>query len=328
MQWVDIGPIAAALISLYDARDRAKQVIFEVSGISDIIRGQVDPREKLGQSKIKSQSASQRLDQRRQKLERCARDVLRIKAEIMSEQYSPDTLRELSSFDQLREVAKIEDPAERDQLFSEAHALISNDKTRGFRIDIESDSTIALDDSAMKEDRLEFLAASGQFLEQALPIIDAQPIMAPPLMETMLFVLRGFRAGRSVESAFEEAVEKMTEEAEQPPEPPPPDPKLELEQAKAEGQMAILQQQGQQKAQEGQLKLVSMQAKGQADQAKSNADLEKANAELQKTQMDLQATLVKTQAELEALEQKYELERRSQLAKVAGQKEEKRIREN
>ena len=321
LQWMPIEPIAAALLALYDARDRAKQVIYEVSGIADIIRGQVDPREKLGQSKIKGQFATQRLGQRRQNLERCARGVLRIKAEIMSEQYSPDTLRELSGFDQLREVAELDDQR-RDELFSKAHDLISSDKTRGFRIDIETDSTLALDDSVMKEDRIEFLTAAGQFLEQALPIADAVPFLAPALGETLLFVLRGFRAGRSLESAFEEAVEKMTEAGEQPPEPPPPDPKLELEQAKAEGQMKIMEQQGQQKAQEGQLKLVSLQAKSQADQAKSSADLEQVNADLMKTQMELQATLVKTQAELEALEQKYELERRSQLAKIAGQKKE------
>ena len=70
---------------LYQARDQAKNTVYEISGISDIVRGQVDPREKASQSKIKAQFATQRLDQRRREVERLARDTARIQVELMLE---------------------------------------------------------------------------------------------------------------------------------------------------------------------------------------------------------------------------------------------------
>ncbi|MGI9491467.1 MAG: molecular chaperone, partial [Geminicoccaceae bacterium] len=62
IQFFPLEVVVQALISLYEARDRTKQTLFEISGLADIIRGQVDPREKLGQSRIKGQFATLRLD--------------------------------------------------------------------------------------------------------------------------------------------------------------------------------------------------------------------------------------------------------------------------
>ena len=61
VQFLPIRDVAEALIGLYSAREQVKQVLFEVSGVSDIVRGQVDPREKASQSKIKAEFAGQRL---------------------------------------------------------------------------------------------------------------------------------------------------------------------------------------------------------------------------------------------------------------------------
>ena len=97
-----------ALVGLYQARDQAKNTLYEMSGISDIVRGQVDPREKASQSKIKAGFATQRLDQRRRAVERTARDAARIQVELMAELYSSDTIRQQSGFDLMREVEGME----------------------------------------------------------------------------------------------------------------------------------------------------------------------------------------------------------------------------
>src|SRR5690606_24605726 len=53
--------IQKALASLYEQREAIKQTIYEIMGVSDIIRGAVDPREKATQSQIKAEAGSQRL---------------------------------------------------------------------------------------------------------------------------------------------------------------------------------------------------------------------------------------------------------------------------
>src|SRR4051812_29324107 len=47
-------------------------------------------------------------------------------------------------------------------------ALLRDEKTRGFRIEIETDSTIEPDESAEKQIRVEFLTAIGGFMREAI----------------------------------------------------------------------------------------------------------------------------------------------------------------
>ena len=169
--WLPMSETINTLIGLYQSRDQAKQTLYEVSGLSDIVRGQVDPREKLGQSQMKAQFTSQRLDQRRRAVERTARDVCRIMVEIMAELFTPMTLREQSGFDYMQEVqqAESEQPGVGDLLWQQVEELIGNEKARGFRIDIETDSTVEMDSGQTKQERNEFLQSAGSFLGNALP---------------------------------------------------------------------------------------------------------------------------------------------------------------
>lgn len=96
MDFVPIKDVVEALIQLYDARERTKQVMYEITGISDIIRGQSDPNETLGAQKIKGNFATLRLEDRKKEVARFACDAIRIKAEIISEQFSPEILAEMT----------------------------------------------------------------------------------------------------------------------------------------------------------------------------------------------------------------------------------------
>lgn len=326
VQFFPVEMVVQVLISLYDARDRVKQVIFEISGVSDILRGQVDPREKLGQSRIKGQFATLRLDRRQKEVSRMLRDAIRIKAEIIAEQFDPVRLREISGFDQLSEVANIREKAAQaviqqaeqqiqqaqqqgiqalppnpqmiqlmaqqageaavNQAFTLAAQLIRDDKTRGFRIDIETDSTIAVDEEAAKESRIEFMSAFGTLLNQALPAVQAAPQLGELVGQMLLFTVRTFRAGRSLESDIEEFVDDMSNQ----PQEQQPDPamlKLQSEQKLAEGRLQIerekmqgeLQIKQQSAAADTQLKVA--QASSPEDAAKLRADVQKAAAQIQ-----------------------------------------------
>ena len=212
VKFLPIRDVAEALGGLYAARDQVKAVLFEVSGVSDIVRGQVDPREKASQSKIKAEFAGQRLDQRRRQVERCARDVARIQAELMIELYPPDRLREQSGFDFINEVQQL-DEGGREQAWQSVMQLLQNEKMRGFRLDVETDSTVELNAQAQQDSRVEFLTAAGSsFLQNALPVMQASPEMVPVMGEMLLFAVRSFRSGRTLESKFEETVDALAHE--------------------------------------------------------------------------------------------------------------------
>ena len=318
VQFLELREIVAALIGLYDARDRTKQVLFEVSGISDIVRGQVDPREKLGQSRLKGQAATQRLEQRRSAVEQCARDTIRIKAEIISEQFGDRTIRELSGFDQMPEIVRaVEGGADANQIFEQAVALLREERLRGFRVDVETDSTVMLDQAEEQGKRTDFLEAAGSFLTNALPVVQAVPEIGPLVGEMLLFTVRGFRTGRQLESSFEEAVDQLTNAQQEGGGQEQPDP--EAQAAQADQQAAQMKAQGMQ--QKAQMDGALGQIKVQAAQQKVQTDAQKAAIELEGKNIQLQTALAEAQAKMQQLEIQVESARQAALASVATAQE-------
>ena len=188
---------------------------------------------------------------------------------------------------------------------------------RGFRIDIETDSTMLTDQQEEQERRVEFLQAAGGFLESAMPVAQQMPPLMPLVGEMMMFGVRGFRAGRNLESAFEEAVDSLKQASSQ----PQPNPEAEAAQAKSQAESQAMQQKSQMDAQSQQMKMAVDQQKAQAAiravEAKAHAAVQEAETKAQLTQMELEAKIMKMEMDHQALEQKYELERRSALVKVA-----------
>jgi len=97
VSFMPIKDLAQVLIQLYDARERAKRDLDEVTGISDISRGQSSGTQKTAtEQRIKGNFASLRLDSRRKEVARFMRDVVAIVGEIIAEHFSPETLIQMT----------------------------------------------------------------------------------------------------------------------------------------------------------------------------------------------------------------------------------------
>jgi len=357
-----IKDMAATLIQLYEARERTKQVLYEVTGISDIVRGSASQggAKTATEQRIKGQFASMRLNDMQAEVARFARDTLRIMGEIIAEHFDPMTLFEISGFEQYAKeqwppevpdappmapmmnggppmdqpavgiptaqpppaavalspavgspapgpasssgggpmpmgmgmMAPPPDPQmlamqKAADMFKKAVELLRNDKLRGFRIDIETDSLIEPDQQQMQEARSQLMGAISQFLPQAMEAGAASPELKPLLARLLMFFLRGFKASRDIESAFEQFIDDMTRDAAKPKPPPPPTP----DQIKAE--MMKEQQANENKR---------MEAQAQMDQA---------NFEREQQAKQMDAQLAQQQAQ-----QQFELEQQKQVAEI------------
>ena len=97
VDFLPIKDLVAALMSLYEARAAAKADLFEITGMSDIIRGQSTGAAKTAtEQRIKGQFASMRLEDRRKSVARFVRDAIAIVGEIIAEQFSPEILVEMT----------------------------------------------------------------------------------------------------------------------------------------------------------------------------------------------------------------------------------------
>lgn len=253
--FLPLGEIVQALTVLYESREKCKQVIYEITGLADIVRGSTQASETATAQEIKSRFASIRIQQDQAEMARFASDLLKKKAEIMCRHFQPETLIKMSGVENTKDA----------EYALEAIQLLKSGDMRSFRVEVNADSMVELDVQQEKQERVEFLQAIGQYLTAALPIAQGAPQMTPFLLELLNFGVRGFRAGRDIEAAFDQLKSKMGEQQQMPP----------------EAQQAIAQAQEQsQMAQESMAQ--TEQERQQLAEDKRNLDVEKQKMALEK----------------------------------------------
>lgn len=238
-----IERIAAVVVQLAQRKADLVNEIYQITGISDIIRGSTDPRETKGAQQLKAQFGSMRIQRRQRDVQRFIRDIYRIKGEIIAEHWTREMIAAATGIElplaaerdmarQLLQFAqqtgqpppdpRIMQAAEAKATWEEVAEIMRSDERRAYTVDIETDSTVMVDAEAEKQSRLEFLGTFRQAVVDAVQGVQAAPFAAELVKETLLFTVRTFKAGK----AMEEAVERVIDQAAQQP-PPQPEPQQE-----------------------------------------------------------------------------------------------------
>ena len=123
------------------------------------------------------------------------------------------------------------------ETFEQAIEMLREDRSRGFNIDIETDTMVFEDQKAEKAARVEFIGSVSNFLKEAVPAAQLYPQIAPILIELLMFGVRGFKAGQHLEQVFEEATDQLAEAG---PQQQKLDPKIEEAKGRAEADKARL----------------------------------------------------------------------------------------
>ena len=188
ISWLPIQDMANVWVRLIQQRQEIIQSIFQLVGISDIQRGATDPRETKGAQQLKANFGSRRLLPKQQRFQRFIRNLLRLKAEVMAEQFSPRTLQAISAT-----------PVDENVI-----TVMRSDVLRSFSVDIETDSTVAPDEERDKQGVAEYLSAMSQFLAQVFPLVQASPAAIQPVVSMLLWMSRKFKIARDVEQDIED----------------------------------------------------------------------------------------------------------------------------
>ena len=94
--WLPVVEVATTVRELVSLRRQLIEDVYQISGISDIMRGQSEASETLGAQQLKSQYGSIRIKDRQAEMVRLCDSVLNIAGEIMAENFSPQTILEMS----------------------------------------------------------------------------------------------------------------------------------------------------------------------------------------------------------------------------------------
>lgn len=297
--------IAATLQTLYSLRDQVKNDLNEISGMPDILRGANDAAATATAERTKAQFGSMRLREMQSEVQRFSRDMLELMGDIIAKQFSWQTLAQISGVkllsNQEKQMISMQMQAAQQGMgqppnmppdtldllqepsWEDVEALLRNNAARHFRIDIETDSTIGDDDQEEKQAAMEFVTTAGQLINQAVQAAEQQPALAQVTLNVLMFALRRFKQGRSLEMEIQGALENLVKQA-QNPQPSQQDKQLQ-------GQMQIEQ--------------MKAQNESQVAQAKVQADMQLAQF---KAQMDAQVEQTKQQAQAEQNAQQQQLE--------------------
>lgn len=315
----DLTTIAEVLQQLHEQRDLRVQTIYDLTGISDIIRGVSDPSETATAQNIKAQIGGSRLKKRQEKVQKWIRDTLRIKSEIIAEHFEPQKLAEMTGFKLLSQQQMQIMQMQAQQTGQEMPLtglitpdmikLLRTDRLRSYRIEVETDSTVFEDAAAEKQSRTELISAVSQFVAAWFPILQAQPQMLPLAFELLEFGVRGYKVGRSLEDVLEQTKDQLTQAAKAAEKnPPKPDPKVQAQELKNQAVALKAQSDQQIQQQKGQLAIVEMQQ----EMARMNAEHQ---IHLSKLGADLQAQ----REEMALLRHKFGLEAQASAHKAATQ---------
>jgi len=279
LTWFPMEPTILAIRELMAQREVVKQNIYEVTGIADIMRGASDPRETMGAQQIKAQFGSIRVRSRQAEVARFMRDIVRLKAEIIAKFFEPEQLMAITGMKLLPEQQKQmamqmaqQNPEQAQQIaaqqpdllkavqspsIEEVMQLLRSPMMRGYRIDIETDSTIRGDMMRNQEQMTGFLTGSAQFMSAIGPAVKEGAIPKDAAVEIYAAFARSFQLGKSAE----DAIERMGKDSQQ-------------------GQQQGEQQQGEQ---------AKAQAEDRANQAE--AQLKAARLEFEKQNAQIKAQL-------------------------------------
>lgn len=336
---------------LVAAREQCKRVIYEITGVSDIIRGQSVASETLGAQKIKESWGTMRLKRLQKEVQRYSRDMLRIMLEIAASKFSVETWAKATGLpfvtaqqkQQAQQIMQAQQmqmqqqaamaqqmgqqpppPPPPDPQIQQALAapvwedvleLLRDDIQRSYRIDIETNSTVDVEATEDQKQIGDFMNAMGQLLAGLNPMVESGTMPFEGAKELMLAVIRRFRFGTEVEEQF-----KNMQAPQGKGNPEADKMKAEMAQAQQDAQMqqAEMQQKAQMEQQsmqaEMQMKVMEFKAEMQLEMAKLQAEKE---AEKQSLVSDLAVEREKLMMEQRIEQMKANTQRDTELKKAA-----------
>lgn len=232
IDWMPLDQIVSALAVLKEQRRETMDLLFQVTGMSDLMRGQATQAGATAtEQRAKMQFGSVRIQAEQDDFARFCSETQRIRAQIICRHFTPETILERSN---------MKFSPEEQGLVMQALEFLKSGLT-GYRIEVKAENVSLTDFAAQKQESMEVLAGISSFFQGMTPVAQAMPGSTPMLWEMLGEGVSRIRGAKSFEGIFDRMVQ-AAEQAQQAQagQPPPPSPEeIKLETVKAKGQMDL-----------------------------------------------------------------------------------------
>jgi hypothetical protein len=211
VDWIPIEQVVNAIDHLRQYRQDKVMQIYEVLGISDIMRGSSKASETAAAQQIKAQFGSTRIQLKQFYIAEWITGALRIKAEIICKHFQPETILRRSNIERTPDAP----------LAMQAIQLLKDEELSEYRINIEADSMAALDWAAERDAAVQFMQGLGAFISQVAPMAQQIPQAAPVLLSLLQWSVSKFRVSSEIESVLDQAITGLKQQGMPQPQPNP-----------------------------------------------------------------------------------------------------------
>lgn len=300
---LNIEPYINALNILQGARQQALQQLYETLKVSDLLRGTSDQYKSATANRLENQWSSLGLIVRQNMFAKFISDAIGNLGTIICEHFDEERIFEVGDADNLIMpsvfIPQPPPPPQPEpgmenmppppppilpqpeelvmQMKQQIMQILRDPKLRCYRIQIASDSMVALDQAQQAQEGSQLIQTAGAFFDQMRGLVDQYPPLLDFSIALFQNVLKRYKGGKELDGLFTKALQQIGEIAkakeEAAKQPPPPDPvmqevqgRLQIAQIEAQARLQQAQMESQDKAVKNQLTMQEQQLKMQRDQ--------------------------------------------------------------
>lgn len=258
VDFMPIGQYIDALAALAERRAQLIQAIYEITGVSDIMRGNSDPSETATAVSKKTNFGTLRNQDRQNDFQRYLTDVLKIKAEIICEMWTPQLL------------AQFAEPNAQPEAVMQAIQLLKTDKIRNLTLGIETDTSFMQEEEADKT--LNAVKVIQEMITAAFQIVSAQPALLPlyrQMIDSVVVTLPNTRQfSNAIDAVFAQIEAELAQPDEETPQNAAESMKAQADMMRAQADMTKNQNEFAIKQQQNAIKEQEVRLKNQVDNRK------------------------------------------------------------
>ncbi|NBW16039.1 MAG: hypothetical protein EBR82_49445, partial [Caulobacteraceae bacterium] len=320
VEFMPIEPYVNALQTLQTARQTALQQLYETLKVSDLLRGTSAEYKTATANRLESAWSSLGLIVRQNMFTKFISDAIGNLGTIIMDQFEEAKIMNCGDAEQVLSplippappappmdpnlppeaqppMPPPVDPALMlDVMKKKIMALYKDDDQFNYRIQIASDSMVAIDQAQDQQEGQALIGAAGEFFNQMRALIEQYPPLLEFSISLFQNVIKRYKGGKELDGLFSNAfaqigeISKAKQEAAL--QPPPPDPKM----IEMQGRMQIAQT-------EAQARLQTAQMEAQDRHDKNILAYQDQQLKMQRDQLEAQLAVQKQQFEEYAKQQ-------------------------
>lgn len=205
VQYIPTEKLIQSLGNMYTALEQQLNTAYKLTGTSDLLQGFTsDASQKTyGERQLQEKYALNQISEAQDKMQEFVRASYELMVEMALRNFKDSSLE--------RYIIPQTLPEDHKPRFPAALALLK-DKRRRFRIELETDSTIALNEEFDKRMRMELVQTLTQSLEKCAGIAESNPGLLKVELHAMKFLIQGMRQGKMFQNEITAAIDAVVQQ--------------------------------------------------------------------------------------------------------------------